>query len=116
MKALGILPEYLHCLVLTDAMAASHCLNIVLRVPVGVINDRRVCSCEVDTYTSCLRGQQHRKRAVFVAFVFFCAKAIDRFLAVSTSHFARDDLNGQVSRLQILLLLYKRGLVRILGR
>ena len=48
-------------LVLTNPVAASLCLEVVLRVPVRIIDDDSIGSCEVDTKTTGPRAKKEHK-------------------------------------------------------
>lgn len=44
---------HIYILLLTDSMCTVHCLKVVLRIPVRVINYYSVCHSQVDTHSTC---------------------------------------------------------------
>ncbi len=54
-------PVHFDGFVLTNPMTASLCLEVILRVPVRVIDDDRVSCCEVNTETARTSTQQEHK-------------------------------------------------------
>ena len=54
-------PINLDGLILTNPVAASLSLEVILGIPVGVINDDGVCRSEVDAKTTSSRAQQKHK-------------------------------------------------------
>ena len=91
-------PVDAHELGLADAMAARLGLQIVLRVPVGIVDDDRVGGRQVDAHAARARAQQEEKgirvrRAV----------AVDGSLPLVASHRPVQALVAEASQLDVLL-------------
>ena len=54
-------PVHFHVLSLTDSVAPSLCLQIILRVPVAVVDDHGVGGSKIDSNTSSTCGEKVHK-------------------------------------------------------
>lgn len=100
----------------TYSVASCLCLQVVLRIPIAVIDDDSISSCQVKTEASCLGAEQEYKalclnirgnirfktRIVIYRVTFFFSKPIDSSLSILSLYASIETLKGIILRHKIV--------------